>query len=77
MLEQGIATEIYYPVSFHNQECFQNIIQKPVILSGVEESLFPVADFAADHVLALPVYPELSQEQIFYVVDKINEFIKK
>jgi dTDP-4-amino-4,6-dideoxygalactose transaminase len=82
--ENGIATEIYYPVPFHKQECFQPVIQnsKPsVIPSGDEgkdtkESLFPVADFAAEHSLALPIYPELSNKQIEYVVEKILESLK-
>ncbi|GBD91572.1 dTDP-3-amino-3,6-dideoxy-alpha-D-galactopyranose transaminase [bacterium BMS3Abin04] len=65
--ENGIATEIYYPVSFHKQECFQDLQSS--------QDNYPVADFAADHSLALPVYPELSTEQIEYVVEKIKEFI--
>ncbi len=66
--ENDIATEIYYPVPFHKQECF----------NGLESSKddYPVADFAAAHSLALPVYPELSGEQIEYVVEKIKEFLK-
>ncbi len=82
--ENGIATEIYYPVPFHKQECFQPVIQNSkssVIPSGDEgkdtkESLFPVADFAAEHSLALPIYPELSNKQIEYVVEKILESLK-
>ena len=34
------------------------------------------SDFAADHSLALPIYPELSNEQIEFVVEKITEFIR-
>jgi len=70
--ENKIATEIYYPVPFHKQECFQSVIQNSEF--GIQN--YPVADFAAEHSLALPIYPELSNEQIEYVVEKIKEFIK-
>lgn len=63
-----IGCEIYYPVSFHKQECFQN-------LPSSKDS-YPNADFAADHSLALPIYPELTTEQIEFVVETIKEFLK-
>ena len=62
-----IATEIYYPVPFHVQECFSNLNYK---LGD-----FPIAEAVADTSLALPIYPELSNEQIEFVVGKIKEFI--
>ena len=65
--EEGIATEIYYPVPFHKQECFNGLP------SSADD--YPVADFAARHSLALPVYPELTEEQISYVVEKIKQWI--
>ena len=64
-----IASEIYYPVPFHRQECFANL--------GYKDEEFPIANFAAEHSLALPVYPELTKEQIEYVVSKIAEFMGK
>jgi dTDP-4-amino-4,6-dideoxygalactose transaminase len=62
-----IGTEIYYPVPFHQQECFSNL--------GYRTGDFPVSESTANTSLALPVYPGLSEEQIKYVVSKINEFI--
>ena len=61
-------TEIYYPVPFHKQECFKD-------LASSKEN-YPHSDFAADYSLALPIYPELTTDQIKYVVDKITEFVK-
>ncbi|MDA3859677.1 MAG: DegT/DnrJ/EryC1/StrS family aminotransferase [Melioribacteraceae bacterium] len=66
--ENSIGCEIYYPVSFHQQECFQDLP------SSKDE--YPNADFAASHSIALPIYPELAKEQIEFVVQTIEEFIK-
>ncbi len=62
--EQSIGCEIYYPVSFHQQECFKDLP------SSKDE--YPNADFAASHSLALPIYPELAEEQIEFVVETIK-----
>ncbi len=64
-----IGTEIYYPVPFHQQECFAYLKCK--------DSDYPHSNFAAEHSLALPIYPELTQEQIKYVVTSIDEFMRQ
>jgi len=66
LLDCKIGTDIYYPVPLHLQECFKYI--------GYKTGDFPVAEMAANHTLAIPVYPELSPDQQAYVVEKITEF---
>lgn len=68
LAEKNIGSEIYYPVPFHLQECFIDLNYK--------KGDFPIAEFSADTSLALPIYPELSDEQVKYVVDSIKEFFK-
>jgi len=71
--ENEIGSEIYYPVPFHKQECFQYLMADPNTKMTMKD--YPVADYAADHSLALPVYPELKEEQIKFVVDTIKNYL--
>lgn len=66
--ENNIGCEIYYPVTFNNQECF-----KPL---GYKEGMFPVAEKTAREALSIPVYPELSTDQQDYVIDMITRFFQ-
>ena len=64
--EKGIGSEIYYPVPFHDQECFANVPSA--------KNEFPIADCLAQTVLALPIFPELTETQIDEVVETIAAF---
>jgi len=66
LTENNIGTEIYYPVPFHEQECFRYL--------GYKSGDFPNSEYAATHTIALPIYPELTIEMQNYVIGKIGEF---
>ncbi|MCX6173531.1 MAG: DegT/DnrJ/EryC1/StrS family aminotransferase [Ignavibacteriales bacterium] len=68
MKKKEVGCAIYYPVPFHRQECFAYL--------NCKDAEFPNSNSAAEDSLALPIYPELSNEQIKYVVDSISEFVK-
>ncbi len=69
LTDKNIGCEIYYPVPLHRQECFEEL--------GYWEGDLPESVAAANAVLSLPIYPELSTTQQDYVADAVCEFLNR
>jgi len=63
---RNVPTAIYYPLPLHLQKCFSYL--------GYKEGDFPESERASHEVLALPIYPELSQEQQDFIVSCLYDF---
>ena len=63
LADRGVSTGVYYPIPLHLQECFRYL--------GYKEGDFPESERACREVLALPVYPELPEEQVRYVAQEL------
>lgn len=65
---KGIGSKVHYPIPIH--------LQKAAAYLGYGKGSFPIAEAQAGTILSLPIYPELSEEQLSYVVSSIQEFYK-
>lgn len=66
--DHGIGTEIYYPVPMHLQACYRDL--------GYQKGSFPISERAAEEVLSLPIYAELTDDQLIGVTETIAAFYK-
>ncbi len=65
--EKGVATGLHYPLPLHLQKAYDHL--------GYKKGDFPVTEDVAERLLSLPMFPELTREQIEYVATSINEFL--
>ncbi len=63
---KGIVTLIHYPLPMHLQPAFKDL--------GHKEGAFPVTEMLSKEILSLPMYPELTTQEIEYVAEAINKF---
>ncbi len=64
--DHGVSTGLHYPVPLHQQQCFAGL--------GYTQGAFPVAESFAGKLLSLPMYAELTDEQIVYIAEQIKGF---
>ena len=63
-----IASGLHYPIPLHIQPCFEHL--------GYKKGDFPVSEELASQGLSLPMYPEMTDEQIDYISQKLHDFFK-
>jgi dTDP-4-amino-4,6-dideoxygalactose transaminase len=67
--ENGVDTRIHYPIPIHLQEAAKDL--------GYSKGSFPNAEIYALSMISLPIYPELSDEEVQYIIDVIKQFFSK
>lgn len=64
--DAGIGTNKHYPIPMHLQECYKDL--------GFKEGDFPIAEEISATELSIPMYYGMTDEEVHYVVDRVNEF---
>lgn len=62
--QKGVATGVYYPVPLHLQKVYKDL--------GYKEGDMPVSEYLSHRTFAIPVYPELNDDQIKYIIDSVR-----
>jgi dTDP-4-amino-4,6-dideoxygalactose transaminase len=65
----GVETKVHYPIPIHLQECADSL--------GYKVGSFPICEYQSTNSISLPIYPELTDEQIEIVISEIKNFFKK
>ena len=68
LAENGIETKIHYPIPIHLQKAAFNL--------GYKKGDFPVTEKLTDTILTLPIYPELKENELNYIVKNVKEFFQ-
>ena len=67
LAEKGVRTLIHYPIPIHMQEAYKDL--------GYKKGDFPISEKCCEEILTLPMYPELPEEDIRYVVDSLTDLL--
>lgn len=67
--KNDVGYSIYYPMPLHQQKAFEYL--------GYKQGDFPVAEKVSKQIIALPIYPEITVEEVEFVCETINKFYKK
>ena len=67
--DNGIGTNKHYPIPMHMQKCYEDL--------GIREGELPIAEEISKTELSIPMYYGMTEEEVDYVIDKINEFSEK
>ena len=67
--EHGISCGVHYPIPLHLQPAYKKL--------GLKKGSFPVSEKLAGEILSIPIYPELTDEHLSYIVDNVKGFFKK
>jgi dTDP-4-amino-4,6-dideoxygalactose transaminase len=65
--EKGVGYGVHYPIPIHLQEAYAGL--------GYERGAFPVSEMIAGEVLSLPMYPELEEDQVNFVIETVTEAV--
>ena len=65
--EQGVGAALHYPLPLHLQPYYADL--------GYQRGAFPVTEAYAEQILSLPMFPELSEEQVDYVANAVKVFV--
>ena len=69
LYQEGIATGIHYPIPLHLQKAYRYL--------GYRRGDFPVTEELSEEIISLPMYPELTQDDIVIIVEKIKDFVTR
>ena len=69
LLEHGVDTRIHYPIPIHLQDAAKDL--------GYRVGSFPNAEKYAKTMISLPIYPDLSDEQVRYITQIVNSFFNE
>lgn len=64
--DAGIGTNKHYPIPMHLQDCYKDL--------GFKEGDFPIAEEISSSELSIPMYYGMTDDEVQYVIDKVNEF---